>query len=280
LNYIETSTLWRQEHNGYSHQAPGLINTLLTLPAHLVRVYLPPDGNCAVSCMDHMLKSKGYINLLVGSKNPGANWLSPEEANEHCIAGISIWKRFSTDDGRDPDVVLAGAGVEVTTEVINAAALLKKQMPNLRVRVVNIVDLLVLAEPGSHPHALDEAAFNSIFTKDKPIIVNFHGYPSAVASLLFARTTHVSRGRITIKGYMEEGTTTTPYSMLRLNGVGRFDIAAAAIRAAASNSNKFDVEAHQKITYFQHQNVIAEKFSLETGDDDSWFQGGKQLFEQ
>ena len=205
LNYIETSTLWRQEHNGYSHQAPGLINSLLNLPHDMVRVYLPPDANTAVSCMAHCLRSVGYVNLIVGSKSPGTNWISPEEADKHCIAGISVWKQYSTFDGEDPDVVLVGAGVEVTQEVLHAAQLLKKDAPKLRIRVVNVVDLLVLASPGSHPHALDEGTFNSIFTVDKPVVFAFHGYPSAVQSLIFPRGSGIGQSRFNILGYIEQG---------------------------------------------------------------------------
>lgn len=169
LNYIETSTLWRQEHNGYSHQAPGLINTFLNLPRNCVRVYLPPDANTAVSCVAHCLRSKNYVNLIVGSKSPGRNWLKPDEADKHCIAGISVWKQYSTFNGENPDVVLVGIGVEVTEEVLHAASLLKKEAPSLRVRVVNVVDLLVLGTPGDHPHALSDDVFDSIFTHDKPV---------------------------------------------------------------------------------------------------------------
>lgn len=169
LNYIETSTLWRQEHNGYSHQNPGLIDSLLNLPHNCVRIYLPPDANTAVSCMAHCLRSKNYVNLIVGSKSPGTNWLTPEEANKHCIAGISVWKQYSTFDGENPDVVLCGIGVEVTQEVLQACQILKRDAPNLRVRVVNVVDLLVLDTPGAHPHALSESTFDSIFTRDKPV---------------------------------------------------------------------------------------------------------------
>ena len=171
----------------------------------MVRVYLPPDANTAVSCMAHCLRSTGYVNLIVGSKSPGTNWLSPEEAEKHCIAGISIWKQYSTFDGEDPDVVLVGSGVEVTQEVLHAAQLLKKDSPKLRIRVVNVVDLLVLASPGSHPHALDEGAFNSIFTVDKPVVFAFHGYPSAVQSLIFPRGSGVGQSRFNILGYIEQG---------------------------------------------------------------------------
>ena len=160
--------------------------------------------------------------------------------------------------------MLCGIGVEVTSEVVNAAIELKKKIPSLRVRVVNVVDLLVLAEPGAHPHALDEVAFNSLFTKDKPIVFNFHGYPSAVAQLLFGRQSHVARNRITIGGYLEEGTTTTPYSMLRLNGCGRWDVIIKALKAVAAQSPKLDTDVHVLIAHYESENRQAEKYALES----------------
>nr|WRH23617.1 phosphoketolase [Naematelia aurantialba] len=194
LTYIETSTLWRQEHNGYSHQNPGLIGSFISLPRHLARVYLPADANTSVSTMDHCLRSKNNVNLVVGSKNPTRTWLSVEEAERHCIAGASVWTRFSTDQGVNPDVVLVGVGVEVTFEVIAAAALLRNE--GIRVRVVNINDLLILGEKGDHPHALTQDSFDSLFTTDKPVIVNFHGYPKDISGLLFSRKAHVGRSRV------------------------------------------------------------------------------------
>jgi len=261
LTYIETSTLWRQEHNGYSHQQPGLVGTLLHLPRNIVRVYMPPDANTAVSTMGHCLRSTGYVNLIVGSKTPGPNYLSTEEADAHCIAGASVWKRFSTDEGRDPDVVLACAGVEVTAEVVHAANALKKDAPNLRVRVVNVTDLLVLSLPGAHPHALDQPAFESLFTADKPVVFNYHSYPGELASLLFGRGDST---RFTILGYLEQGTTTTPFSMLRMNEVDRYSVAAAAVKAC---SKKLDVQAHSLRSHYQHLKRKQEQYSEEHGTD-------------
>ncbi|ELU39031.1 D-xylulose 5-phosphate/D-fructose 6-phosphate phosphoketolase, putative [Rhizoctonia solani AG-1 IA] len=233
LNYIETSTLWRQEHNGYSHQNPSFIGQLLTLPRNMFRIYLPPDANCALSVMAHCLRSKNYVNLIVGSKAESPSFLTTEEAKRHCIAGGSVWKRFSTDEGGNPDITLVGIGVETTTEVIAAATLLKKE--GVRVRVVNIVDLTILGEPGGHPHALSHDAFDALFGKDTPVIINFHGYPLHVKSLLFARDQALSRRRFEVLGYIEEGTTTTPWSMLRLNKAGRYDIASRGVSMIASH---------------------------------------------
>ena len=194
LTYIETSTLWRQEHNGYSHQNPGLIGSFIALPRHLARIYFPADANASISTIDHCLRSRNNISLIVGSKQDTRVWLSPDEAEKHCIAGASIWTRFSTDNGINPDVVLVGCGVEVTFEVIAASAMLRNK--GLRVRVVNITDLLILGSVGAHPHALGEDAFESLFTVDKPVIVNFHGYPKDISGLLFSRTSHVGRHRV------------------------------------------------------------------------------------
>ena len=224
LTYIETSTLWRQEHNGrfsfsilgnhqlarwhpahtrderqltctgYSHQNPGLIGSFISLPRSLARIYFPADANTSVSTADHCLRARNNISLIVGSKNPTTCWLSVEEAEKHCIAGASIWRQYSTEDGVNPDVVLVGVGVEVTFEVIAASAILRQA--GVRVRVVNINDLLILGEVGTHPHALSENGFESLFTKDKPVIVNFHGYPKDASGLLFSRKTHVGRSRV------------------------------------------------------------------------------------
>ncbi|KAK9895905.1 D-xylulose 5-phosphate/D-fructose 6-phosphate phosphoketolase [Cystobasidium minutum MCA 4210] len=274
LNYIDTSTLWRQEHNGYSHQNPGLINSLLDLPHHMVRVYLPPDANCAVSCMAHCLRSKNYVNLIVGSKSPAPNLLTPEQANEHCVAGISTWPQYSTHNGEDPDVVLVGCGNETTTEVLHTVNILKEDLPQLRIRVVNIVDLLALAIPGEHPHALSDASFDSLFTPDKPVIVNFHGYPSAVKTLLFPRGNAANPGRFQISGYIEQGTTTTPMMMLRYNECCRFDVAIKAIQGILKEkkTNKIDVKAHALMAKYMHLNRELEKYAKETGEDPPQYQ--------
>ncbi|ORY89749.1 phosphoketolase [Leucosporidium creatinivorum] len=235
LNYIETSTWTRQEHNGYSHQNPGFISSILQLPTNLARVYFPADANTSVSVMAHCLKSTGYVNLIVGTKAPSPVYLTVEQADAHCIAGASIWENYSIDKGVDPDVVLVGIGYELTQEVIAAAALFKKDYgSDLRVRVVNIVDLLVLAPHGTHPHALDEAGFNSLFPPKTPVVVNYHGYPGQVASLLYDRPHSVGRARFHISGYSEQGTTTTPFLMLSANKCGRFDLASKALELRES----------------------------------------------
>ncbi|KAN0060721.1 hypothetical protein ACQY0O_007379 [Thecaphora frezii] len=231
ITYIETSTLWRQEHNGYSHQNPGLINTVLNLPHNVARVYLPPDANCALSTLSHCLRSREYINLVVGSKHETRVYLSEEEAHAHCKAGATTWQAYSTDGGKDPDVVLVGIGTEPTAEVIAASELLCKDPAfGLRVRVVNVTDLMILSEASIHPHALNEADFDALFTKDRPMVISFHGYTSAIKGLLSDRLSSLTGRRPTgYLGYIEEGTTTTPWSMLRLNHIDRFTVACRAL---------------------------------------------------
>ncbi|CEL62480.1 hypothetical protein RSOLAG1IB_04836 [Rhizoctonia solani AG-1 IB] len=267
LNYIETSTLWRQEHNGYSHQNPSFIGQLLTLPRNMVRIYLPPDANCALSVMAHCLRSKNYVNLIIGSKAESPSFLTVEEAKRHCIAGGSVWKRFSTDEGKNPDITLVGIGVETTTEVIAAATLLKNE--GIRVRVVNIVDLMILGEVGEHPHALSHDAFDGLFGKDTPVIINFHGYPLHIKSLLFSRDQAISRRRFEVLGYIEEGTTTTPWSMLRINQAGRYDIASRGVSMIASHDKNHPIcpRAHELSTYFLHKNQVEARYALEHGQD-------------
>lgn len=212
--------------------------------------------------MAHCLRSKNLVNLIVGAKNPTKVYLDIEESQRHCVAGASIWRKYSTDDGMKPDVVLVGIGVEVTHEVIAASAILRSE--GVRVRVVNVVDLMILGEYGQHPHALTEDAFNSLFTADKPVLINFHGYPKEVAALLFARKSHVSRSRFTIHGYEEKGTTTTPYSMLRVNRATRFDLASEAVAqvAAMQPDHPISTRSHVLDANWKHTLVEHEKYTL------------------
>ncbi|KAG6919201.1 hypothetical protein DXG01_008499 [Tephrocybe rancida] len=249
LNYLETSTWTRQEHNGFSHQNPSFIGAVLNLKAQFARVYLPPDANCFLSTISHCLRAKNYVNLMVGSKQPTPVWLNKEEADKHCIAGASVWKFASVDDGVKPDVVLVGIGVEMTFEVIAAAALLRKYMPALRVRVVNVTDLMILSPFGEHPHALTRASFETLFTSDRHIHFNYHGYPIELRGLLGGRH---NTERISIEGYAEEGTTTSPFDMMLCNHTSRFDVAMAAIRGGAHFNERVAVDAHEIISFIKH----------------------------
>ncbi|KAI0806344.1 D-xylulose 5-phosphate/D-fructose 6-phosphate phosphoketolase [Irpex lacteus] len=265
LNYLETSTWTRQEHNGFSHQNPSFIGAVLNLKPELARVYLPPDANCFLSTVAHCLRAKDYVNLMVGSKQPTPVWLSPEEADKHCIAGASTWKFASTDEGKEPDVVLVGIGVEVTFEVIAAAALLRKVLPTLRVRVVNVTDLMILSPERSHPHALTELDFNALFTEDKPVHFNYHGYPQELRGLLFGRKG--LQGRVTIEGYREEGTTTSALDMMLLNGTSRYDVAQAAVRGAALSNADVQVVAHEVISELKHLKEKDREYIYKNGAD-------------
>ncbi|KAI6025181.1 XFP N-terminal domain-containing protein [Pisolithus microcarpus] len=264
INYIETSTWARQEHNGFSHQNPGFIGAVLNLKPKIARVYLPPDANCWLSTMAHCLRSRNYINLIVGSKQPTSVWLDPEEADRHCIAGASVWKFASVDEGVDPDVVLVGIGTEVTFEVIAAAALLRRQVPDLRVRVVNVTDLMILGPYGSHPHALSDDDFDTLFTVDRSIIINFHGYPLDIKGMVFGRPVVE---RMVIEGYREEGTTTTPFDMMLCNGTSRYHLAAAAVRAGALFNSKVSCVAHEAASFFMHRAAKDKEYIYVHGHD-------------
>ncbi|PBL03652.1 phosphoketolase [Armillaria gallica] len=264
INYLETSTWTRQEHNGFSHQNPSFIGAVLNLKSISARVYLPPDANCFLSTVSHCLRAKNYVNLMVGSKQPTPVWLSAEEADRHCVAGASVWKFASVDDGVDPDVVLVGIGVEVTFEVIAAASLLRKYAPDLRVRVVNVTDLMILAATGLHPHALSKNAFNNLFTEDKPIHFNYHGYPIELKGLLFGRP---RLDRVSIEGYNEEGTTTSPFDMMLANRTSRYHIAQAAVRGGALTNPKVAVSAHETESYFKHLAQKEKDYIYANGQD-------------
>jgi xylulose-5-phosphate/fructose-6-phosphate phosphoketolase len=264
LTYLETSTLWRQEHNGFSHQSPGFINSLLNKKKDIMRVYLPPDAYCLLSTFDHCLAGVDHVNLVIANKQPTPAWLTLDEAIAHSRAGASIWRWASTDEGVEPDVVLAGIGDVVTTEVMAAADILRREVPELRLRVVNVTDLLILEKESDHPHGLDRTLFNALFTADAPVIVNFHGYASAVKQLLFGREVGA---RFTINGYREEGTTTTPFDMLVRNGVSRYHLVTQAIRAAAPRNPRVAIRASERVLFYEY---LLRKFVTEiqaTGRD-------------
>ncbi|MFC3495357.1 phosphoketolase family protein [Glycomyces rhizosphaerae] len=219
LNYLLSSHVWRQDHNGFSHQDPGFIDHVMNKKAHIVRVYLPPDANTLLSTMDHCLRSRQYVNVVVAGKQPSLQYTSMEEAVRHCERGLGIWEWASTDDGQSPDVVLACAGDAPTLEVLAAADLLRQALPRLKVRVVNVVDLMRLQPDAEHPHGLSDRQFDTIFTADKPVLFAYHGYPMLIHRLTYRRTNH---DNIHVRGYKEEGTTTTPFDMVMLNDLDRY----------------------------------------------------------
>jgi len=221
LNYLLTSHVWRQDHNGFSHQDPGFIDHVMNKKAEIIRVYLPPDTNTLLSVGDHCLRSRHYVNVIVAGKQPALNYLSMDEAILHCTRGLGIWEWASSDDGGDPDVVLACCGDVPTLETLAATAMLREHLPELRVRVVNVVDLMRLETATEHPHGLPDAEFDGIFTRDKPVIFAYHGYPWLIHRLTYRRRNH---SNIHVRGYKEEGTTTTPFDMVMLNDLDRFHI--------------------------------------------------------
>ena len=221
LNYLLTSHVWRQDHNGNSHQDPGFIDHVVNKKADVVRVYFPPDANTLLSVADHCLRSRHYVNVIVAGKQPAPQWLDVEAAAAHCTAGLGIWEWASTDGGRDPDVVIACAGDVPTLEALAATALLREHLPALRVRFVNVVDLMALQPESEHPHGLSDAAFDGLFTVDRPVLFAFHGYPSLIHQLTYRRTNHRN---FHVRGYKEEGTTTTPFDMTVLNDLDRFHL--------------------------------------------------------
>jgi len=222
LNYLLTSHVWRQDHNGFSHQDPGFIDHAMNKKAEIIRVYLPPDANTLLSVTDHCLRGRNYINVIVAGKQPAPQWLDMETAVRHCTAGIGIWPWASNDQGFEPDVVMACAGDVPTLETLAAVSYLRETFPQLRIRVINTVDLMTLQPKSEHPHGLADEDFDALFTKDKPVIFAYHGYPWLIHRLTYRRTNHHN---IHVRGYKEEGTTTTPFDMVVLNQLDRFNLA-------------------------------------------------------
>ena len=226
LNYVLSSHIWQQDHNGYTHQDPGFLNHIVTKKSDIVRAYLPPDANCLLSCFDHCIRSKNYINVIIASKHPRYQWLTMDEAVKHCTKGIGIWNFASSDEGKEPDVVMACCGDTPTLETLAAVTILKKFYPGLRIRVVNVVDLMKLESNDKHPHGLTDFDYDNLFTKNKPIIFAFHGYPNLIHQLTYNR----KNKNLHVHGYLEEGTITTPFDMRVQNKIDRFSLAKDALK--------------------------------------------------
>ena len=226
LNYLLTSHVWRQDHNGFSHQDPGFIDHVANKKADIVRIYLPPDANTLLSVADHCLRSRHYVNLIVAGKQPAPQWLDMESAVRHCTSGVGVWEWASNDDG-NPDVVMACAGDVPTLETLAAVSLLRESVPDIRIRVVNVVDLMALQPANEHPHGLADEDFDQIFTTDRPVIFAYHGYPTLIHRFTYRRRNH---DNIHVRGYKEEGTTTTPFDMVVLNNMDRFQLELDAVR--------------------------------------------------
>ena len=259
LNIILSSHIWQQDHNGYTHQDPGFLNHLVTKKADIVRMYLPPDANCLISCFDHIIKTKNYINVIVASKHPRYQWLSMDEAIKHCTKGIGIWKFASNDAGKEPDIVLACAGDTPTLEVLAATQILNENFPKLKVRVVNVVDLMRLESNEKHPHGLTDKDYDAIFTKNKPIIFAFHGYPSLIHQLTYNR----KNKNMHVHGYNEEGTITTPFDMRVQNKIDRFNLVIDALKYLPDLGNK----SSELIEWCKNKLVEHKEYIKEYGKD-------------
>lgn len=256
LNYLLTSHVWRQDHNGFSHQDPGFIDHVVNKKSEIIRVYLPPDVNTLLSVTNHCLKSRDYVNVVVAGKQPALQWLDMDAAIKHCTAGLGIWDWASSDQGSEPDVVMACCGDVPTLETLAAVDLLRTHLPNLKVRVINVVDLMKLQPPSEHPHGLNDREFDVLFTTDKPIVFAYHGYPTLIHRLTYRRSNHRN---LHVRGYKEEGTTTTPFDMVVLNDLDRFHLVLDVIervphlRAAAAN-----LEQKMRNKLIHHKQYIEE----------------------
>ncbi|MFO7252002.1 MAG: phosphoketolase, partial [Actinomycetes bacterium] len=260
LNYLLSSHVWRQDHNGFTHQDPGFLDIVVNKKASVVRVYLPPDANTLLSVADHCLRSRNYVNVIVAGKQPVLNLMSMDEAIIHCTRGVGILPWASNDAGAKPDVVLACCGDVPTQETLAAAALLREHLPELKVRVINIVDLMRLQPPEEHPHGMSDAEFDSLFTVDRPIILNFHGYPWLIHRLTYRRRGHRN---LHVRGYKEEGTTTTPFDMAMLNDIDRYHLVMDVIDRVPGLGER---AAHLRQEMAERR-LAARRYTREHGED-------------
>jgi xylulose-5-phosphate/fructose-6-phosphate phosphoketolase len=260
LNYFLTSHVWRQDHNGFSHQDPGFIDHVVNKKADVVRVYLPPDGNTLLSVADHCLRSRDYVNVIVAGKQPAPQWLDMNAAVKHCTAGLGIWDWACNDQGVEPDAVMVAAGDVPTLEALAAVDLLRQHLPSIAIRFVNVVDLMTLQPSSEHPHGLSDAEFDSIFTKDRPVVFAYHGYPWLIHRLTYRRANH---GNFHVRGYKEEGTTTTPFDMAVLNDIDRFHLAGDVVDRIPRLQR---VGAHFK-QFLRDRLIEHKQYIVKHGDD-------------
>ena len=260
LNYLLTSHVWRQDHNGFSHQDPGFIDHVINKKAEIVRVYLPPDTNSLLSVIDHCLRSRNYVNVIVAGKQPALQYLDMDAAVKHCAAGIGMWDFASNDQDAEPDLVIAAAGDVPTLEALAAVSILRQRIPDLKIRFINVVDLMTLQPPGEHPHGLSDRDFDALFTTNKPIIFAFHGYPWLIHRLAYRRTNH---GNLHVRGYKEEGTTTTPFDMTVLNDLDRFHLVMDVIDRVPGLATRYaHVKQDMRDKLVEHRQYVCEH-----GDD-------------
>ena len=260
LNYLLTSHVWRQDHNGFSHQDPGFIDHVVNKKADVIRVYLPPDANTLLSVTDHCLRSRHYVNVIVAGKQPAPQWLDMDSAVRHCTAGLGIWPWASNDAGGEPDVVMACAGDVPTLEMLAAVDMLREHSPELKIRFVNVVDLMALQPQSEHPHGLSDRNFDDLFTRDKPVIFAYHGYPTLIHRLTYRRTNHAN---LHVRGYNEEGTTTTPFDMAVLNKLDRFHLVQAVVDRVPALSSRAE-----HLTQFVRDKLTEHKRYIERYGDD------------
>ena len=261
LNYLLSSHVWRQDHNGFSHQGPGFIDHVVNKKAEVIRVYLPPDTNSLLSVADHCLRSRHYVNVIVAGKQPSLNYLSMEDAVLHCTRGIGIWDWASNDGGDgDPDVVMGCCGDVPTLETLAAVDILRQELPSLKVRVVNVVDLMRIQPDTEHPHGLSDREFDNIFTTDRPVIFAYHGYPWLIHRLTYRRHNHAN---LHVRGYKEEGTTTTPFDMLIMNDMDRFHLVMDVIDRVPSLGSRASGLRQQMVD----ERLRHRAYTREVGDD-------------
>ena len=266
LNYLLTSHVWRQDHNGFTHQDPGFIDHIVNKKAKVARVYLPPDANTLLSVMDHCLRSRNYINLTIVGKHDSPQWLSMEEAIAHCSKGVSVWDWASTDQGGEPDVVMACAGDVPTLEILAAVSILRTHLPDLRIRVVNVVDLMRLEPNTEHPHGLSDPEYDEIFTRDKEIIFAFHGFPWLIHRLTYRRTNR----KLHVRGYKEEGTITTAFDMTVLNEMDRFHLVMDVLERTPVVGEAADLlREMMQMKLIEHTNYI-DKFGIDMPEIHDW----------
>jgi phosphoketolase len=260
LNLLVTSTVWRQEHNGFTHQDPGFLDVVLNKSPAVTRIYLPPDANCLLSVADHCLRSENYVNVIVADKQLHLQYLPMDAAVAHCAKGVGIWEWASSDQGREPEVVMASAGDVATLEALAATALLREEFPDLRLRFVNVVDLFKLQPEGEHPHGLPDRDFDSLFTVDAPIIFNFHGYPWLVHRLAYRRRNH---GNLHVRGYKEKGSIDTPLELAMNNHVDRFSLAMDVIDRVP----RLRVAGAHAKEKFRNLQIACQNYAYEHGVD-------------
>jgi xylulose-5-phosphate/fructose-6-phosphate phosphoketolase len=267
LNYLLASHVWRQDHNGFTHQDPGFIDHVVNKKAEIVRVYLPPDANCLLSVMDHCLRSRHYVNVVIAGKHPSPQWLPMDEAVNHCTEGAGIWQWASSDQGTAPDVVMACCGDVPTLETLAAVSIMRDRLPGLKIRVVNVVDLMKLEPKTEHPHGLSDAEFDDLFTKDKPVIFAFHAYPWLIHRLTYRRTNH---SNIHVRGYKEEGTITTPFDMTVLNEMDRFHLVMDTIdRLPQTGEKGIYLKQQLRDKLVEHRQYI-DKFGQDLPEIRNW----------